>query len=72
MTACFKLMRTLEQTSRLRPDTLCASCVYFSKNLDATEFPVLMDRPERCGLGFRPGDPGCSEMRTENCSTRRT
>jgi hypothetical protein len=71
MTACFKLMRTLEQRARLHPATLCTPCVYFSKNLDGAEFPVLMERPEQCGLGFRPCDPGCSEMRTDNCSTRR-
>ena len=71
MTACFKLMRTLQQRSRLDPETFCAPCVYFSRNLDRTEYPVLMERPELCGLGFRPGDSGCTEMRTDNCSTRK-
>ena len=72
MTACFKLMRTLQQHTRLDPDTLCAPCVYFSKNLDAEAYPVLRERPERCGLGFRPGDKGCAEMRTDNCSVRKS
>jgi hypothetical protein len=64
-------MRTLRQHSRLETDTLCASCVYFSKNLDATEYPVLMEQEDRCGLGFLPGDSGCIEMRSENCSLRK-
>ena len=71
MTACFKLIRTLQQRSRLDTETLCAPCVYFSRNLDPTEYPVLMERAELCGLGFRPGDSGCSDMRTDNCSARK-
>ncbi len=49
----------------------CASCVYFSRNLDKTEYPVLMEKPDVCGLGFLPGDNGCTDMRTDNCSVRR-
>jgi len=71
VTACFKLMRTLRKASRLDPDALCAPCVYYSKNLDATEYPVLMEQGDRCGLGFLPGDAGCTEMRTDNCSIRK-
>ena len=71
MTACFKLMRALHSPSRLKDDTHCDPCVYFSKNLDRTEYPLLMARENRCGLGFLPGDACCAEMRTDNCSTRK-
>lgn len=71
MTACFKLVRAFQQQSRLNPDTHCTSCVYFSKNLDKTEYPILMEKPAHCGLGFLPGDVGCTEMRTDNCSARK-
>jgi hypothetical protein len=64
-------MRTLHRHSRLNPETHCAPCVYFSKNLDLALYPVLMDRDDRCGLGFLPGDSSCVEMRTDNCSTRK-
>jgi len=64
-------MRTLQEQSRLHPDTLCAPCVYFSRNLDAVEYPVLMQSADRCGLGFLPGDNGCTEMRTDNCSAKK-
>ncbi len=50
---------------------LCTSCVYFSKNLDNNDYPVLMKRQDDCGLGFLPGDAGCTEMRTDNCSMRK-
>jgi len=30
-----------------------------------------MEQPELCGLGFRPGDGGCTEMRTDNCSAKK-
>lgn len=72
MTACFKLVRTLSQQSRLNSDIHCTSCVYFSKNLDPAEYPVLMQSVGRCGLGFLPGDGGCAEMRTDNCSARKS
>lgn len=71
MTACFKLMRALQQP-RSNPDGRCAPCVYFSKNLDPAEYPVLLEKTVRCGLGFIPGDVGCAEMRTDNCSARKT
>lgn len=70
MTACFKLMRTL-QCPPLAPETPCATCVYFGKNLDATEYPVLLQQEVRCGLGYLPDDPGCAEMCTDNCSARK-
>ncbi len=71
MTGCFKIVQALQQQSRLSPDVLCSPCVYFSKNLDSAEYPVLMETAERCGLGFLPGDDGCTEMRTDNCSARK-
>ena len=72
MTACFKLMRALQQPSRIDPRALCAACVYFSKNLDTAEYPLLMKSADHCGLGFLPNDAGCREMRTNNCSTRKS
>lgn len=51
--------------------SLCDACVYFSRNLDHAAYPVPMDGPEQCGIGFRPGDAGCAEMRSDNCSMRR-
>ena len=71
MTACFKLAKVFSEQSRLNPRASCGPCVYFSKNLDKTEYPVLMDPVECCGLGFLPGDGGCAEMRTDNCSARK-
>ena len=71
MTACFKLMNVFQQQPRLTPEEFCSSCVYFSKNLDKTEYPVLMVQQDQCGLGFSSGDANCSEMRTDNCSVRR-
>jgi hypothetical protein len=67
MTACFKLMRTVGTAA----EQLCASCVYFGRNLDSREYPMLLQERDRCGLGFLPGDRGCSEMRSDNCSVRR-
>jgi len=71
VTACFKLIRAMQNPSRLKDDTHCRQCVYFTKNLDEKEYPLLMTREDRCGLGFLPGDASCSEMRTENCSIRK-
>ncbi len=71
MTACFKLMRMLNRQPGRNREGLCTPCVYFGKNLDPTEYPVLMEKTEQCGLGFLPGDGGCTEMRTDNCSTRK-
>lgn len=51
--------------------SLCSLCVYFSKNLDKTEYPAATEKQDGCGLGFFPEDDGCSEMRTENCSMRK-
>ena len=71
LTGCFKLMKVLQQQSRLDPEALCSPCVYFSRNLDKTEYPVLLAKPDQCGLGFLPGDASCREMRTDNCSVRK-
>ncbi len=71
MTACFKLMRLMDSRVRNHGEQYCSPCVYFSRNLDAAEYPVLMKKPDHCGLGFLPGDNGCNEMRTDNCSTRK-
>jgi len=50
---------------------LCSPCVYFSRNLDPTVYPVLAEQKESCGLGFLPGDAGCTEMRTDSCRIRK-
>ena len=71
LTACFKLMKVLHQQPRFDPEALCPPCVYFSRNLDTTEYPVLMEKRDQCGLGFLPGDASCREMRTDNCSVRK-
>jgi hypothetical protein len=71
VTACFKIAMALRQRSRLISNANCIPCVYFSKNLDKTEYPALMEMPDQCGLGFLPGDEGCAEMRTDNCSARK-
>ena len=65
-------MRVLQQQFRIHQDTLCGTCVYFSKNLDMAEYPLLMQPEGSCGLGFLPNDVGCREMRTNNCSTRKS
>jgi hypothetical protein len=67
MTACLKLARAVG----LHAEQLCTSCVYFSRNLDTREYPVLMQEKDQCGLGFLPGDGGCAEMRSDCCSVRK-
>jgi hypothetical protein len=69
LTACFKLVKALRQNPQLNPEALCTPCVYFTKNLDKTEYPL--EKPDCCGLGFFPEDEGCNEMRTNNCSARK-
>lgn len=72
MTACFKLMQALQPQQSSAHTSLCEPCVYFSKNLDKNEYSVLMEKNNLCGLGFLPGDNSCTEMRTDNCSTRKS
>ncbi len=73
MTACFKLMKALHSKEpHPTKASLCEPCVYFSKNLDKNQLPALADSTNGCGLGFIPGDNGCIEMRTDNCSTRKS
>ncbi len=64
-------MKGDQQQSRLDPEVLCLSCVYFSRNLDKTECLCADEKQDCCGLGFIPGDESCTEMRTDNCSTRK-
>jgi hypothetical protein len=64
-------MKVLQQQSRLNPEALCSPCVYFTRNLDTAEYPLLVEKKDVCGLGFIPGDTSCREMRTENCSMRK-
>ena len=54
-----------------RVASLCAPCVYFSKNLDLSFFPTGGPEQPTCGLGFLPGDERCAEMRTNNCGIRK-
>lgn len=71
MTACFKMMKALHHYPSPKPDTFCTSCVYHGNNLDMVEYPVLREAAGLCGLGFIPGDDGCLDMRTDNCSMRK-
>ncbi|HUI67811.1 MAG TPA: hypothetical protein VL087_06345 [Nitrospirota bacterium] len=74
MTACFKLMKALQPKIMQQPEhSICEPCVYFSRNLDLTTLQSIAPsaQPDACGLGFIPGDDGCNEMRTSNCSTRK-
>ncbi len=72
MTACFKLMKVLNSKEpHPQRASLCEPCVYFSKNIDKNEYRVPTGKIDECGLGFIPGDRGCTEMRTDNCSTRK-
>jgi len=65
-------MRTLHPDGHQdRVDSLCAPCVYYSKNLDPSVVLSSDDTQVPCGLGFSPGDEGCAEMRTNNCGMRR-
>jgi hypothetical protein len=76
LTACFKLMKTLQPDQRRRTkDALCDTCVYHSMNLDRTLYDGkgIGDLPEEsCALEFVPGDDCCDEMRTSNCSIRKS
>jgi len=55
-------------------DPLCSICVYHTRNLDRALYDGTGtgDLPENgCSLDFIPGDSGCGEMRTGNCSIRK-
>jgi hypothetical protein len=55
-------------------ESLCNTCVYHSMNLDRSLYDGKSagDSPENgCALDFSPGDKGCNEMRTSNCSVRK-
>ena len=74
MTACFKLLKALQPKTVQQPEhSICEPCVYFSRNLDFTELELGASpaHTDACGLGFIPGDDGCNEMRTSNCSVRK-
>lgn len=64
-------MKALHHYSPPKPDTICGSCVYYVNNLDTVEYPGLSEAAGPCGLGFIPGDDGCADMCTDNCSMRR-
>ena len=67
-------MRALQPgTQQPVNSSFCEPCVYFSRNLDPVklESDVSSVRQDACGLDFLPGDGGCSEMRTNNCSARK-
>ncbi len=74
MSACFKLMKTLQPKKRQQEDSLCDTCVYHSMNLDRSLYDgtgagKLPD--DGCSLDFVPGDSRCEDMRTSNCSIRK-
>lgn len=65
-------MRALQSNNHQdRVASLCAPCVYYSKNLDPSIVPSSEEVQTPCGLGFVPGDEGCMEMRTNNCHMRK-
>jgi hypothetical protein len=65
-------MRTLQPDNpQDRVASLCAPCVYYSKNLDPSLFPMPATSRYACGLGFTPEDDVCTEMRTNNCGMRK-
>jgi len=69
-------MKTLHPlTAQQTGDPHCDTCVYHSMNLDCSLYQDkgAGDPPENgCSLDFIPGDKGCNEMRTSNCSIRKT
>ena len=74
MSACFKLMKTLQPKNRQQDDSLCDVCVYHSMNLDRSlcDGSGVGELPDDgCSLDFVPGDGRCEEMRTSNCSVRK-
>ncbi len=68
-------MKTLQPHQQQQTDnSFCTICVYHSMNLDHSLYngKGLADLPDDgCSLDFVPGDEGCSEMRTSNCSVRK-
>ncbi len=75
MSACFKLMKTLQPNKQQQEDSLCAICVYHSMNLDRSLYggTGIGELPaDGCSLDFVPGDSRCEEMRTSNCSVRKS
>ena len=64
-------MKALHHYSLPKPDIICDSCVYYVNNLDLVKYPALSKTAGLCGLGFIPGDDGCVDMHTDNCSMRR-
>ena len=65
-------MRTLQpENHQDRVTSLCAPCVYFSKNLDPSFLSPSENARDLCGLGYIPGDESCKEMRTNNCGMRK-
>jgi hypothetical protein len=64
-------MRTLRPNNQEQVASLCAPCVYYSKNLDPSFTPSSEIAQHACGLGFVPGDDNCIEMRTNNCGGRK-
>lgn len=69
-------MKTLHPRKQQQfDDPQCNTCVYHSLNLDRSlyEDRGTGDSPEDgCSLDFIPGDKGCNEMRTSNCSIRKS
>jgi hypothetical protein len=62
-------------TQQQTDDPHCETCVYHSMNLDRSLYDgkETGDLPENgCSLDFIPRDNGCNEMRTSNCSIRKS
>jgi hypothetical protein len=68
-------MKTLHPHKQQKTDdSFCTTCVYHSMNLDRSLYEgkgASELRQDGCSLDFIPGDKGCNEMRTSNCSARK-
>jgi len=76
LTACFKIVKALQpHQQRQTGNSFCTTCVYHSRNLDHSLYSAkgLGDLPDDgCSLDFIPGNEGCNEMKTSNCSVRKS
>jgi len=67
-------MKALHPHKQQTGDPLCDTCVYHSLNLDRSLYDGQRTgnlSENGCSLDFIPGDKGCNEMRTSNCSARK-
>jgi len=69
-------MKALQPDKQQQTDySFCTTCVYHSMNLDHAQYDgkKLGDLPDDgCSLDFIPGGGDCNEMKTSNCSIRKS